>query len=138
MIEELIALTLRRRIIVWFVFLFVAAYGYISFVQLPIEAYPDIADTTSQVVTQVPGLAAEEVELMLTAFLAHRSDVPDGLRAGHLRDELREQMRFGPRSLQHLIAEEHQFLEHHLLRAKHELQRALVQFGGFRFCICFC
>jgi hypothetical protein len=45
-------------------------------------------------------------------------------------------MRFAPRSLQHLIAEEHQFLEHHLLRAKQELQRALVQFGGFGFGIC--
>ena len=84
------------------------------------------------------GVAAEEVELMLAAFLAHRLDVPYGMRARHLRDELREQLRFGPRSLQHLVAEEHQFLEHHLLRAKHELQRALVQFGGFRFCICDC
>jgi heavy metal efflux system protein len=66
MIERIIALTLRRRAIVWFVFLFVAAYGYYSFRQLPIEAYPDIADTTSQVVTQVPGLAAEEVEQQIT------------------------------------------------------------------------
>src|SRR5437867_1069469 len=66
------------------------------------------------------GVAAQKVELMLAAFLAHRPDVPDGLRARHLRDELREQMRFGPRSLQHLIAEEHQFFEHHLLRAKHD------------------
>ena len=29
-------------------------------------AYPDIADVTSQVVTQVPGLAAEEVEQQIT------------------------------------------------------------------------
>src|SRR4051794_8035620 len=63
------------------------------------------------------GVAVEEVELMLAAFLTHRPDVPYGMRARHLRDELREQMRFGPRSLQHLVAEEHQFLEHHLLRA---------------------
>lgn len=34
--------------------------------QLSIEAYPDIADVTSQVVTQVPGLAAEEVEQQIT------------------------------------------------------------------------
>jgi cobalt-zinc-cadmium resistance protein CzcA len=31
-----------------------------------LEAYPDIADTTSQVVTQVNGLAAEEVEQQIT------------------------------------------------------------------------
>src|SRR3954447_1196198 len=84
------------------------------------------------------GVAADEVELMLAAFLAHRLDVLYGMCARHLRDELREQMRFGSRSLQHLIAEEHQFLEHHLLRAKHELERALVQPGGFHFCICDC
>ncbi len=51
-----------------------------------------------------------------------------GMRARHLRDELREQMHLGPRSLQHLVAEKYPFLKHHLLRAKHELQRALVQF----------
>ena len=84
------------------------------------------------------GVAAEEVELMLAAFLAHRLDVLDGMRARHLRDELREQMHFCPRSLQHLVAEEHPFLKHHLLGAKHELQRPLVQFGGFRLCTCDC
>src|SRR5215218_2994517 len=57
------------------------------------------------------GVAAEEVELMLAALLAHRLDVRYGMRTRHLRDELGEQMRFAPRSLQHLIAEEHQFLE---------------------------
>jgi cobalt-zinc-cadmium resistance protein CzcA len=41
-------------------------FGYYSWQQLSIEAYPDIADVTSQVVTQVPGLAAEEVEQQIT------------------------------------------------------------------------
>src|SRR5581483_7906481 len=66
MIERLMALALKRRTVVWIVFALVAGYGYISFTQLPIEAYPDIADVTSQVVTQVPGLAAEEVEQQIT------------------------------------------------------------------------
>jgi heavy metal efflux system protein len=43
-----------------------AFLGYYSWKQLSIEAYPDIADVTSQVVTQVPGLAAEEVEQQIT------------------------------------------------------------------------
>lgn len=47
-------------------FLFAALYGWHSWTQLPLEAYPDIADTTSQVVTQVNGLAAEEVEQQIT------------------------------------------------------------------------
>src|SRR5690606_2535922 len=41
-------------------------FGYYSWKQLSIEAYPDIADVTSQVVTQIPGLAAEEVEQQIT------------------------------------------------------------------------
>src|SRR5215470_14988250 len=66
MIERLVTLLFHRRIIVWMVFAFVAAYGTYCWMQLPLEAYPDIADVTSQVVTQVPGLAAEEVEQQIT------------------------------------------------------------------------
>ena len=38
-------------------FVMMCIFGYYSWKQLSIEAYPDIADVTSQVVTQVPGLA---------------------------------------------------------------------------------
>ncbi|MCD8165032.1 MAG: CusA/CzcA family heavy metal efflux RND transporter [Bacteroides sp.] len=47
-------------------FLLLCFFGYYSWKQLSLEAYPDIADVTSQVVTQVPGLAAEEVEQQIT------------------------------------------------------------------------
>ena len=66
MIERLVTLCFDRRGIVWLVFAFAALYGVHSFQQLPIEAYPDIADVTSQIVTQVNGLAAEEVEQQIT------------------------------------------------------------------------
>ncbi|WCM93964.1 CusA/CzcA family heavy metal efflux RND transporter [Acidovorax sp. NCPPB 2350] len=66
MIDRLISTCLQRRGIVWLVFVFVALYGVFSWKQLPIEAYPDIADVTSQIVTQVPGLGAEEVEQQIT------------------------------------------------------------------------
>lgn len=69
MIERLVTLCFERRLIVWIVFAFVAVYGWYSWKQLPVEAYPDIADVTSQVVTQVPGLAAEEVEQQITVPL---------------------------------------------------------------------
>ena len=42
------------------------AFGYYSWKQLSIEAYPDIADVSVQVITQVPGLAAEEIEQQIT------------------------------------------------------------------------
>lgn len=66
MIERLVTLCFNRRGIISLVFLLVAAYGWYCWKQLPLEAYPDIADTTSQVVTQVNGLAAEEVEQQIT------------------------------------------------------------------------
>jgi len=47
-------------------FLFLAVVGYYSWTRLAIDAYPDIADTTVQVVTQVPGLAAGEREQQIS------------------------------------------------------------------------
>ncbi|HAC20552.1 MAG TPA: CusA/CzcA family heavy metal efflux RND transporter, partial [Porphyromonadaceae bacterium] len=61
------ALTIiQKRWVILCLFIMLCLFGYYSFKQLSIEAYPDIADVTSQVVTQVPGLAAEEVEQQIT------------------------------------------------------------------------
>lgn len=53
---------IRKRWVIASLFVLICLFGYYSWTRLTIEAYPDIADVTSQVVTQVPGLAAEEVE----------------------------------------------------------------------------
>jgi cobalt-zinc-cadmium resistance protein CzcA len=66
MIERFVRATLARRMLVIAVFLMIAAFGYASWKELAVEAYPDIADTTAQVVTQYPGHAAEEVEEQVT------------------------------------------------------------------------
>lgn len=57
---------IRKRWVMLCLFLMLGVFGYYSWTKLSIEAYPDIADVTSQVVTQVPGLAAEEVEQQIT------------------------------------------------------------------------
>lgn len=64
--RKLINLAIHRRGLMIVVFCFVAAIGYYSWKQLSIDAYPDIADVTVEVVTQVPGLAAEEIEQQIT------------------------------------------------------------------------
>ena len=84
---------------------------------------------------QAFGVAAEEVELMLAAFLAQCPDVLDRMRARHFRDELREKLHFGSRSLQYLIAKEHEFLQHYPLCAEREFKCALIQFRRFRLTI---
>jgi cobalt-zinc-cadmium resistance protein CzcA len=65
-IDQFVDLCLRRRYLVWLVTAIVGAFGYVAWTQLDIEAYPDIADVTSQVVTQYLGHAAEEVEEQVT------------------------------------------------------------------------
>jgi cobalt-zinc-cadmium resistance protein CzcA len=64
--KKLIFTAIKKRWLFAALFILLAAFGYYSWKQLSIEAYPDIADVTSQVVTQVPGLAAEEVEQQIT------------------------------------------------------------------------
>ena len=66
MIERFVTQCFKRRGIVVLVFLFIATYGWYCWNKIPLEAYPDIAPVTSQVITQVTGLAAAEVEQQIT------------------------------------------------------------------------
>ena len=69
MINQLIALCFKRRHLVWLVTLLLGIYGYFCWVNMTVEAYPEIGDVTTLVTTQVPGLAAEEVEQQITVPL---------------------------------------------------------------------
>ncbi|MBB5638417.1 cobalt-zinc-cadmium resistance protein CzcA [Pedobacter cryoconitis] len=64
--KQLIFTAIKKRWLFAALFILLAVFGFYSWKQLSIEAYPDIADVTSQVVTQVPGLAAEEVEQQIS------------------------------------------------------------------------
>ena len=67
--ERLISYVLKRRGLIAVIYVVLALFGFYSWTRLSIDAYPDIADVTVQVVTQVPGLAAEEVEQQITVPL---------------------------------------------------------------------
>ncbi|MDC8098752.1 MULTISPECIES: efflux RND transporter permease subunit [Chryseobacterium] len=64
--KQLLTISIQKRWLMLALFLLLGFFGYYSWTRLSIEAYPDIADVSSQVVTQVPGLAAEEVEQQIT------------------------------------------------------------------------
>lgn len=64
--KKIIYLALHRRGLMFVLFVFISIVGYYSWTQLAIDAYPDISDTTVQIVTQVPGLAAEEIEQQIS------------------------------------------------------------------------
>ena len=66
MIRALVDFALNNRFVVLAIALLLAAWGAISFHQLPVEAYPDIADNYVTVITQWPGRSAEEVEQQVT------------------------------------------------------------------------
>src|SRR5262245_16169360 len=79
MIDWLVSYALRKRLIVAMICIFVGLYGYYSWTQLAVEAYPDIADITVQVVTQAPGFAAEEIEQKITIPLERELNGTPGL-----------------------------------------------------------
>ena len=66
MIRALVAFALNNRFIVLSVAAAIFVWGIIAFERLPIEAYPDVANTWVQLITQWPGRAAEEVEQQIT------------------------------------------------------------------------
>src|SRR5437879_4546670 len=79
MIDWLVSYALRKHLVVAMICVFVCIYGYYSWTRLAIEAYPDIADVTSQVVTQAPGLAAEEIEQQVTIPLERELNGTPGM-----------------------------------------------------------
>jgi cobalt-zinc-cadmium resistance protein CzcA len=78
--EKLLKIFIHRRLLIATCFLLVSAFGVYSWFQLPIDAYPDIADVTVQVATQVPGLAAEEIEQQITIPLEKELNGLPGLQ----------------------------------------------------------
>ncbi len=66
MLRYLVDFALREKLLVLAIGGMLLIWGVISFHTLPIEAYPDVANTWVQVITQWPGHAAEEVEQQVT------------------------------------------------------------------------
>src|SRR6202167_6447517 len=66
MIQALVDFALNNRYVILGLALILFIGGIISFKRLPVEAYPDVANTWVQVITQWPGRAAEEVEQQVT------------------------------------------------------------------------
>jgi cobalt-zinc-cadmium resistance protein CzcA len=69
MIRGVVDFALNNRFIVLIVAILLFAWGGISFHNLPVEAYPDVANNYVMVITQWPGRAAEEVEQQVTVPL---------------------------------------------------------------------
>ena len=69
MIRRLVDFALNNRFLVLAIAILLLIWGAISFHNLPVEAYPDVANNYVQVITQWPGRAAEEMEQQVTVPL---------------------------------------------------------------------
>jgi len=65
-IRAVVDFALNKRLLVVAVALLLFAWGIYSFHNLPVEAYPDVADNYVEIITQWPGISAEQIEQQVT------------------------------------------------------------------------
>ncbi len=66
MIRRIVDFALNNRWMVLAIALVLFRWGIVSFHSLPIEAYPDVADNYVEIITQWPGISAEQIEQQVT------------------------------------------------------------------------
>ncbi len=66
MIGKLVDFALQNRFLILIAALMLFVWGGISFHQLPVEAYPDVANNYVDIITQWPGISAEQIEQQVT------------------------------------------------------------------------
>src|SRR5271156_4175943 len=79
MIDSFVGFCLHRRIAIMVLAVLLTGFGVYAWKTLSVEAYPDLGDVAAQVTTQMPGLAAEEVEQLITVPLERQINGTPGL-----------------------------------------------------------
>src|SRR5215470_7398175 len=79
MIDAFVTLCFRKRLVVRLIAIFACVFGLYAWTQLAIDAYPLLSPVSAQVTTQVPGLAAEEIEQQITIPLERALNGTPGL-----------------------------------------------------------
>src|ERR1017187_1519452 len=83
MINKLVDFALENRFLVLAAALLMLVWGAVSFHQLPVEAYPDVANNYVEIITQWPGISAEQIEQQVTIPLENAMNGIPGV--AHLR-----------------------------------------------------
>lgn len=65
-IKGIIALSLKNKFFIFFTIGIVIIWGVISYINTPIEAFPDVTNSEITIITQWPGRSAEEIERYVT------------------------------------------------------------------------
>jgi cobalt-zinc-cadmium resistance protein CzcA len=66
MLNRIVDLSLRYKLLVLLAFVLMAFFGVRAFLNVPVDAFPDVTPNQVNVYTESPGLAAEDVEQLLT------------------------------------------------------------------------
>lgn len=65
-IKNIIAFSLKNKFVIFFSVIIIIIAGIVSYLNTPIEAFPDVTNTQITIITQWPGRSAEEVERYIT------------------------------------------------------------------------
>src|SRR3984893_7784024 len=65
-LKGILAFSLKNKYFIFFATILLAVYGFTTFKNMPIEAFPDVTNTEISIITQWPGRSAEEVEKFVT------------------------------------------------------------------------
>ncbi len=66
MINRIVQFALRQQMFVLLLVAFITVGGVISFIHMPVDAYPDLSPPMVEIITQWPGHASEEIERLVT------------------------------------------------------------------------
>ena len=66
MLNAIVDVSLRYKVLVLVAFLLVVVFGVRAFRAVPVDAFPDVTPVQVNIYTESPGLAAEDVEKLLT------------------------------------------------------------------------
>ncbi len=66
MLNHVIAFSLKNRVLFLAAALVLVGYGYFQLQQMPVDVFPDLNRPTVALLTEAPGLAPEEVEVLVT------------------------------------------------------------------------
>ncbi|MGD0773366.1 MAG: CusA/CzcA family heavy metal efflux RND transporter [Candidatus Solibacter sp.] len=83
MINKLVDFALENRFLVLAAAVLLLVWGAVSFHQLSVEAYPDVANNYVEIITQWPGISAEQIEQQVTIPLENAMNGIPGV--AHLR-----------------------------------------------------